>query len=125
MAIILRAPDKKITLTKEEISYFIGYLDVCKTTGFRGINFFRSHPVREKLLSFSLTTFAEKVLTKYINSTHLPASKKLNIPVNSGEEISLITMFQRVDCGAYVLQLQQRILLTLRPVNSSTEIERK
>jgi len=124
MPIILRTPDKKITLSKEELSYFIGYLDLCKTSGFRGINFYKLHPVRETLLKFSLTTFCEKALGKYINNTHQPRAKMINLAINSGEELSLITMFQRVDCGAYVLALQQRILLTLRPLNSVTEIER-
>lgn len=122
MAIILRTPDKKIYLTKEELSYFIPYLDTCKHNGFSGVNHYRSHEVRETLIRFSLTTFCEKVLSKWANNMHQLPSKKINLTVNQGEEISLIAMFQRVECGSYLLSVQQRILLSLRPLNSVTEI---
>ena len=120
MAIILRTPDKKIKLQKQELHYLIIYLDKCKTDAFTGVNSFRRFAeIREKLLHFSLTTLIEKALHKHLNNTHSLATKKITIAVNVAEETALIICFQRVGCDPYTMAVQQKILMQLRPLKSA------
>lgn len=123
--IILRTPDKKLSLTKEEAMYFLAYLDSCKNNAFNGINFFKHQQMRELFMKFHLTTFSEKLLTKYFNATHKNSKHKLTIPVNYAEELTLPSIFQRVEASPFILAVQQKILLTLRTSYCHTEIKPK
>jgi hypothetical protein len=125
MPIVLRTPDKKVSLTKEELQYFIAFLDSCKVQAFSGIHFYNHARDREELYGFSLITLSEKMLNKYMNNYHQPPKKKVSFPINFAEEKSLLTMFSRVDCDPFTLTIVEKIKLSLRPAYSSTEIERK
>lgn len=123
MSLILRTPDKKLQLTKEELQYLVAYLDKSKSVGFIGVNFYKHQRDREELYKFSLLTLSEKCLTKLFNNHHSIGEKKISFPINFAEEKTLITMFNRVDCGSYLLALQSKILLKLRPLNTLTNRE--
>lgn len=122
MPVIIRTPDKKISLTKEEAQYLFKHLETCKVKGFTGINHFDHAKEREELLDYSLTTFAEKLFNKWMNNYHQPATKKLNYTVNFAEEKALIAMFKRVGCDPYIEAVMQKILLTLRPTYSAAKV---
>jgi hypothetical protein len=122
MALLLRTPDKKLQLTKEELQYLVAYLDKSKSVGFVGVNFYKHQRDREELYKFSLLTLCEKLMTKLFNNAHSIQEKKISFPINFAEEKTLIVMFNRVDCGSYLLALQAKILLTLRPLKVLTEI---
>ncbi len=125
MALLLRTPDKKVNVTKEELQYLIAYLDKSKTAAFIGVNHYKHQVDREEFYKFSLLTLSEKLLTKLFNNSHQPQSKKIIFPVNFAEEKTLITIFQRVDCGSYLIALQSKILFILRPIKGPTEVIQK
>jgi Holliday junction resolvase len=75
MPIILRTPDKKVKLSKEDLSYLSAYLDKCKTDAFIGINHYKHQREREELYNFSLLTLCEKSPNKLFNSYHHLPSK--------------------------------------------------
>ena len=122
MALLLRSPDKKLQVTKEELQYLVAYLDRSKTIGFIGVNFYKHQSDREELYKFSLLTLSEKLLTKLFKNSHSIQEKKISFPINFAEEKTLIVMFNRVDCDSYLLALQSKILLRLRPLNRLTEV---
>lgn len=117
MAILLRQPDKKIKLTKEQLQYFIAFLEVARIQSFSGHNYFHHAKEREELYQFSLATLAEKMVNKLWNNSHQLLSKKLIIPVNFAEEKTLFAcVFRRIDCTAYVLSVQQNMIAQLKPL---------
>lgn len=83
----------------------------------------RHAEMRERLLSFSLTTFCEKALAKCLSVHHELSTKKVTLSVNYAEEQALVCMFQRVETDPYNSATQQKILLTLRTVYGATEIK--
>jgi hypothetical protein len=122
MGLLLRQPDKKLQLTKLEIQYLVAYLDKSKSVGFIGVNFYKCQRDREELYQFSLLTLCEKLMTKLFNNAHSITEKKISFPINFAEEKTLLAMFQRVDCDSYLLAMQSKILLSLRPLKVLTEI---
>lgn len=118
MPIKITTPDKKIRLQKIELQHLVVYCDACKTKAFTGNNNFEKfHQDREQLYTFILEKFAEKLVNKTINFYHESDKKNITIPINFAEEKTLLAMFQRVECSNYMLAVQQKILLILRPVN--------
>lgn len=109
MTISLRPTDKKMRLTKIELQHLIVYLERAKTEAFQRIHNYKFQKDREEFYQYFLQTISEKILNKLANLAKKNGESKVTILVNFGEEKTLRTIFQRINCNEYVYQLQVKI----------------
>lgn len=110
MAFTLKAPDKKMKFTKEELQYLIVFLNAAKTNAFTRIHNYHFAKDREELYQYHLLTISEKIIKKLFRNESEVKSKIITIRVNFGEEKTLIVVFRRIDCGAKLLDVESRIM---------------
>lgn len=122
MQAILREPDKKVILTKEELSYFVPYLKLQTERAFTGLFSFKHQQTREELFKFFTITLCEQCLIKLIKNTQSKPSKKITITFNRGEELTVLSIFVRGDCSTYIEAVQASILQQLRTVKVFNEV---
>lgn len=122
MSLKLIAPDKKLTLTKQELQAFGVFLEKQKTAAFTGIyNFKTVNKEREELYKLILDGFAEKIVNKLISNYHQFNSKKIKVNVSAVEEKTLITVLRRIqhkDDNAYTMAVTEGIMFQLKPIKN-------
>lgn len=96
-------------LTKIELQHLIVYLERAKTEAFQRIHNYKFQKDREEFYQYFLQTISEKILNKLANLAKKNGESKVTILVNFGEEKTLRTIFQRINCNEYVYQLQVKI----------------
>lgn len=101
-----------IRLTKKEISELQQYVYRCNIEGFVGINNYqRFNPEREYMYRWHLNDFCFKISKKRFSD--LTKLQYVTIAITEIEKRTLYAMFNRVDCGPFMLELQKKLIKKL------------
>jgi len=116
MPLQLNSPPLRITLTKDELQHFFYYVNACLQQGFTGMNHYDHKAEREWFIRWHLVEVQTKTTNTLMRNYHAASDKKLYLRLNEPERHTMAYMFQRVDCDAYVLQMQPRFTTKLTPI---------
>lgn len=113
MIFVQTQPLTAIKLNHDELVELFFYLVRCEKEGFSGIHRYHAHKERERMYQFHLSEVFLKVAKKY----DIYKKSKITLKLNEIELHTLSVMFKRVDCTAYMLQLQTRFIKNLVKMN--------
>lgn len=105
-----------IKLTRDDITELWLYLLQCKQKGFTGSNNFNGLSTarpREYMYKWHLSEIMKKV---YAIARRSESKKTFTLKVSEVEQRTLSVLFTRVDCSAYMLQLQEKFIKNLKPL---------
>lgn len=113
MIFIQTKPLTPVKLSYDELVELFYYLAKCEKEAFTGIHRYHAHKERERMYQFHLSEVFFKVAKKY----DIHKKSKITLKLNEIELHTLSVMFKRVDCTAYMLQLQTRFIKNLVKMN--------